>query len=108
MKRAAFDGEQPAGDAVGQRARKPSELLAAQARTAFRHRARHRADGGLPGAQGASSKSLLEGSDPQIGDIAYRRGFTDAGHFSRVLRQQTGITPTHLRHPNRMPACAAG
>jgi len=25
-----------------------------------------------------------------------------------VFRQQTGITPTHLRHPNRMPATAAG
>ncbi|RWX65911.1 AraC family transcriptional regulator, partial [Mesorhizobium sp. M2A.F.Ca.ET.039.01.1.1] len=24
--------------------------------------------------------------------------------FSRVFRQQTGITPTHLRHPNRTVA----
>ncbi|MER9314518.1 GlxA family transcriptional regulator [Mesorhizobium sp. M0659] len=48
------------------------------------------------------AKSLLEGSDLAIGDIAYRCGFPNAGHFSRVFRHQTGITPTHLRHPNRM------
>ncbi len=47
------------------------------------------------------AKSLLEGSDLRIGEIAYRCGFGNAGHFSRVFRQQTGITPTHLRHPSR-------
>jgi transcriptional regulator GlxA family with amidase domain len=50
------------------------------------------------------AKSLLEGSDLAIGEIAYRCGFANAGHFSRVFRQQTGITPTHLRHPNRTAA----
>ena len=53
------------------------------------------------------AKSLLEGSDLQIGEIAYRCGFGNAGHFSRVFRQQTGITPTHLRHPGRAAAGAA-
>jgi transcriptional regulator GlxA family with amidase domain len=52
------------------------------------------------------AKSLLEGSDLAIGDIAYRCGFPNAGQFSRVFRQQTGITPTHLRHPGRMPGGA--
>jgi transcriptional regulator GlxA family with amidase domain len=47
------------------------------------------------------AKSLLEDSDLQIGEIAYRCGFENAGHFSRVFRQQTGMTPTHLRHPTR-------
>ncbi|PBC02341.1 GlxA family transcriptional regulator [Mesorhizobium sp. WSM3860] len=53
------------------------------------------------------AKSLLEGSDLQIGDIAYRCGFENAGHFSRVFRQHTGITPTNLRHPGRLAAQAA-
>ena len=47
------------------------------------------------------AKSLLEDSDLQIGEIAYRCGFENAGHFSRVFRQHTGMTPTHLRHPTR-------
>ncbi|MER8427655.1 AraC family transcriptional regulator [Mesorhizobium sp. M1403] len=37
--------------------------------------------------------------------MAYRCGCGNAGHFSRVFRQHTGITPTHVRHPNR---CASG
>ncbi|WP_245520528.1 helix-turn-helix domain-containing protein, partial [Mesorhizobium sp. M1C.F.Ca.ET.212.01.1.1] len=45
--------------------------------------------------------------DLAIGDIAYRCGFENAGHFSRVFRQHTGITPTHLRHPNRVVGVAA-
>ncbi|MEP6565571.1 MAG: helix-turn-helix domain-containing protein, partial [Mesorhizobium sp.] len=48
------------------------------------------------------AKSLLEASDLQIGEIAFRCGFGNAGHFSRVFRQHTGITPTNLRHPSRL------
>ncbi|MEO9338343.1 GlxA family transcriptional regulator [Mesorhizobium sp. SB112] len=48
------------------------------------------------------ARSLLETSDLQIGEIAYRCGFSNAGHFSRVFRQHTGITPTNLRRPNRV------
>jgi transcriptional regulator GlxA family with amidase domain len=44
------------------------------------------------------AKSLLERSDLAVGDIASRCGFENAGHFSRVFRQHTGITPTRLRH----------
>ncbi|WP_292328654.1 helix-turn-helix domain-containing protein, partial [Mesorhizobium sp.] len=39
------------------------------------------------------AKSLLEGSDLQIGDITYRCDFENTRHFSRVFRQQTRITP---------------
>ena len=43
------------------------------------------------------SKSLLENSDLQIGEIASKCGFTNAGHFSRVFRQHTGVRPTTIR-----------
>ncbi|MBZ9799081.1 MULTISPECIES: GlxA family transcriptional regulator [unclassified Mesorhizobium] len=43
------------------------------------------------------AKTLLGTSDLQIGEIAYRCGFPNAGHFSRVYRQHEGGTPTALR-----------
>ncbi|TGQ68332.1 MAG: GlxA family transcriptional regulator [Mesorhizobium sp.] len=47
------------------------------------------------------AKSLLQAGDLQISDVAYRCGFTSAGHFSRVFREHTGVTPTKVRHPDR-------
>ncbi|ESY78198.1 AraC family transcriptional regulator [Mesorhizobium sp. LNHC221B00] len=43
------------------------------------------------------ARTLLETSDLQIGDIAYRCGFPNAGHFSRVYRQYKGVAPSELR-----------
>jgi transcriptional regulator GlxA family with amidase domain len=45
------------------------------------------------------AKSLLEASDLQIGEVAHRCGFSNAGHFTRVFRQHTGGTPTKIRNP---------
>jgi len=33
----------------------------------------------------------------QIGDIAYRCGFEDPVHFTRLFRQRFGLTPSELR-----------
>ncbi|WP_192356528.1 GlxA family transcriptional regulator [Mesorhizobium mediterraneum] len=44
------------------------------------------------------AKSLLEATDLQIGEIGFRCGFGNAGHFSRVFRQHIGVTPTELRN----------
>jgi len=43
------------------------------------------------------AKTLLTNSDLQIGEIAYRCGFQNAGHFSRVYRQNIGIPPSDFR-----------
>jgi transcriptional regulator GlxA family with amidase domain len=43
------------------------------------------------------AKTLLGTSDLQIGEIAYRCGFPNAGHFSRVYRQHEGLAPSTLR-----------
>ncbi|BCH07506.1 AraC family transcriptional regulator [Mesorhizobium sp. 131-3-5] len=43
------------------------------------------------------AKTLLGTSDLQIGEIAYRCGFPNPGHFSRVYRQHAGGTPTAFR-----------
>ncbi|MBN9552045.1 MAG: GlxA family transcriptional regulator [Alphaproteobacteria bacterium] len=41
--------------------------------------------------------TLLANTDLQIGEIAYRCGFQNAGHFSRVYRQNVGIAPSAFR-----------
>lgn len=43
------------------------------------------------------ARVLLETSDLQIGEIAYRCGFKNPGHFSRVYRQSSGVAPSQLR-----------
>lgn len=40
---------------------------------------------------------LLEETDEQVSSIAYRVGFSDYGHFSRVFRQFVGISATDYR-----------
>ena len=48
------------------------------------------------------AKTLLGASDLQIGEIAYRCGFTNAGHFSRVFRQHEGAPPSEVRRLYQM------
>lgn len=43
------------------------------------------------------AKSLLEGSDMQVAEIAFRCGFSNPGHFSRVFREYNGVSPTNVR-----------
>ena len=43
------------------------------------------------------SKQLLEESSMNIADIAAASGFSDAMHFSRAFRANTGISPTQYR-----------
>ncbi len=43
-------------------------------------------------------------ADYSVSEIAYRSGFKDASHFSRVFKQEYGDTPARFRrngHPNR-------
>lgn len=42
--------------------------------------------------------SLLARSDLRIGEIALRCGFADANYFVKVIRRQTGMTPSRFRH----------
>ncbi|WP_244493963.1 GlxA family transcriptional regulator [Mesorhizobium sp. Root172] len=43
------------------------------------------------------ARTLLGTSDLQISEIAYRCGFPNAGHFSRVYRQHAGVAPSEVR-----------
>lgn len=40
---------------------------------------------------------LLEETDDSVSDIAYKVGFSDYGHFSRVFKRLTGISATNYR-----------
>lgn len=44
-------------------------------------------------------------SRDQIGDIAYRCGFEDPVHFTRLFRQRFGLTPSKLRSSGRLCEC---
>lgn len=44
------------------------------------------------------SKVLLGSTDKTMSEIAHYLHFEDQSHFSRFIRQQTGKTPTELRH----------
>lgn len=48
----------------------------------------------------ARAAELLKASDIPVGDIGYEVGFTNAGHFSRVFRQFTGLSPSEHRRSN--------
>jgi AraC-like DNA-binding protein len=52
-------------------------------------------------AHGSASK------DP-IGDIAYRCGFEDPVHFTRLFRQRFGLTPSELRSSVASPSLETG
>ncbi|AMX96564.1 MULTISPECIES: GlxA family transcriptional regulator [Mesorhizobium] len=43
------------------------------------------------------AKTLLEVSDLNMGEIGFRCGFSNAGHFSRAFKRQTGLTPTDFK-----------
>ena len=45
----------------------------------------------------AESVRLLESSDMQIAQIAYRTGFESPAHFSRSFRELYGVSPTQWR-----------
>ena len=50
-----------------------------------------------------SARGLLargSASKEQIGEIAFRCGFEDPVHFTRVFRQRFGLTPSELRSGN--------
>ena len=40
---------------------------------------------------------LMERTDLRVNDIAYETGFRDPAYFSRVFREQLGVTPTAFR-----------
>ena len=52
--------------------------------------------------------TLLANTDLQISEIAYRCGFQNAGHFSRVYRQNVGIPPSNFRKTGTPPGTAMG
>lgn len=43
------------------------------------------------------ARTLLTNSDLPIGEVAYRCGFQNAGHFSRVYRKNMGVPPSDFR-----------
>jgi LacI family transcriptional regulator len=45
----------------------------------------------------AQARRMIESSDLTLGVIAKRTGFANAGHFTTVFRQHTGVTPSSLR-----------
>ncbi|NOU67070.1 helix-turn-helix domain-containing protein [Paenibacillus sp. LMG 31461] len=47
---------------------------------------------------------LLVGSDQQITDISYRVGFNNVGHFNRMFKHKTGLTPSEYRKHSRQQA----
>jgi AraC-like DNA-binding protein len=40
---------------------------------------------------------LMEQTDLRVSEIAYESGFRDPAYFSRVFREQVGVTPTAFR-----------
>jgi AraC-like DNA-binding protein len=44
-----------------------------------------------------AAKSLLEQGDLSVKEVAYKLGFEDQYHFSRLFKQKTGITPSQWR-----------
>lgn len=47
------------------------------------------------------AKELLERTDLPIGDIAWRVGYGDAGHFTRLFRRELSVTPRDYRRTIR-------
>ncbi|MCB0554946.1 MAG: response regulator [Phaeodactylibacter sp.] len=43
------------------------------------------------------AKKMLKATDLQVAEIAYQCGYTDPGFFTRVFREQFGMTPTEYR-----------
>ncbi len=47
------------------------------------------------------AKRLLETTDHTVSEIEVQCGFNTSGHFSRVFKAETGITPLDYRHQSR-------
>ncbi|MBV8417983.1 MAG: helix-turn-helix transcriptional regulator [Verrucomicrobia bacterium] len=47
------------------------------------------------------SKRLLAHSDLNISEIAYQLGFEDASYFTRLFRQEEGVSPREFREHYR-------
>jgi AraC-like DNA-binding protein len=43
------------------------------------------------------AKELMEKEDLTVGEAAFRTGFVNLSHFTRVFRQQFGFNPSHFR-----------
>ena len=46
-------------------------------------------------------KELLENTNLTIGEIAYRVGYQDAGHFARIFRREISVAPSDYRQTVR-------
>jgi AraC-like DNA-binding protein len=47
------------------------------------------------------AKRLLETTDHTVSEIEVQCGFNTSGHFSRVFKAETGISPLDYRHQSR-------
>lgn len=47
------------------------------------------------------AKRLLETTDQTVSEIEVKCGFNTSGHFSRVFKAETGLSPLDYRHQNR-------
>ena len=45
------------------------------------------------------SKELLNGTDLQVSEIAFKVGFESASYFNKVFKKITGKTPKDFRAP---------
>ena len=43
-------------------------------------------------------EDLRQRNGGSVTDIAFRWGFCDAAHFSRVFKREFGVTPSDVRH----------
>jgi len=46
----------------------------------------------------SKADQLLKSTGLTVNEIAFRVGFSNPYHFSRMYKQSTGITPTRSRH----------
>ena len=44
-----------------------------------------------------NAKKLLESTELTVSEIAYDTGFNDPNHFSRVFKEEYGVTPSERR-----------
>ena len=54
------------------------------------------------------AKELLEKTNLTIGEIAYRVGYQDAGHFSRLFERELSVPPSQYRQTVRAKLFQAG
>jgi AraC family transcriptional regulator len=49
------------------------------------------------GSRIEAAKHLLEGAAVSLSEVAYRAGFADQSHLTRVFHRATGLTPARYR-----------